>query len=261
MKKINNPFSASCLAACFGIMALSHGAQAETTDPAQDPAKDWSFGADIYLWAADVGGETSRGNDIDISFSDLMENLDFGFMGVGHVYHDKWHASLDVLYLDLSDENGKDVTLPDDRTLSGRADLSLTSWVLTPVVGYVALETERFQLEPFAGARYLNLDTSLDIRVNERTRNFSDSEGLWDGIVGVRGDVNLDENWYLPYYADVGTGDTDLTWQAMAGVAYRINQTVDVGVTYRYLEWQFDDNALINDLNFSGPMLGARFRF
>jgi opacity protein-like surface antigen len=47
----------------------------------------------------------------------------------------------------------------------------------------------------------------------------------------------------------------------MAGVGYRINQSVDVGVTYRYLEWQFEDNALLKDLNFSGPLIGARFRF
>lgn len=207
------------------------------------------------------GGKTSQGNDTDVSFGDVLDTMDFGFMGVGHVFHDKWHASLDVLYMDLSDENDKDVTLPDDRTLSGRADIELTSWVLTPLVGYVALETERFQLEPFAGARYLNLDTALDIRINDRTRNFSNADGVWDGIVGARGDVYLDEHWHLPYYADIGTGDTDLTWQVMAGIGYRINQTVDVGVTYRHLEWHFDNNPLLQNVNFSGPLIGARFRF
>jgi hypothetical protein len=27
-----------------------------------------------------MGGETSQGNDIDLFFGDLVENLDFGFM-------------------------------------------------------------------------------------------------------------------------------------------------------------------------------------
>ena len=155
----------------------------------------------------------------------------------------------------------KDIALPDDRTLSGHANIDLKSLVLTPVIGYVALETERFQLEPFAGARYAHLDTTLDIRVHDQSRQFSDSTGLLDGIVGARGDVSIDENWHLPYYADIGTGDSDLTWQVMAGVGYRINQSVDLGVTYRYMAWQFDDNPLLNDLNFSGPLIGARFRF
>lgn len=247
---------------CLGGAILSHGAWAEETkNPVTDTAKEWSFGADIYLWAADVGGETSGGSDIDVSFSDLMENLDFGFMGVGHVYHNKWHASLDTLYLNLSTANSKDITLPDDRTLSGHANIDLKSLVLTPVIGYVALETERFQLEPFAGARYAHLDTTLDIRVHDQSRQFSDSTGILDGIVGARGDVSIDENWHLPYYADIGTGDSDVTWQVMAGVGYRINQSVDVGVTYRYMAWQLDDNPLLNDLNFSGPLIGARFRF
>lgn len=211
MKKIKNLFPVCCFAIGFGMVLLSHGAWAkDAVNPVADPVSEWSFGADLYIWGAGVGGETSQGNDIDVSFGDVLDTMDFGFMGVGHVFHDKWHASLDVLYMNLSDENGKDVTLPNDRTLSGHADIDLTSWVLTPLVGYVALETERFQLEPFAGARYLNLDTSLDIRINDRTRNFSNADGVWDGIVGARGDVYLDEHWHLPYYADIGTGDTDL---------------------------------------------------
>ena len=41
----------------------------------------------------------------------------------------------------------------------------------------------------------------------------SDSGDVWDGIVGLRGNVKLDKYWYLPYYFDVGTGASDLTWQ------------------------------------------------
>ncbi len=34
--------------------------------------------------------------------------------------------------------------------------------------------------------------------------------------------MNLNQNWYLPFHFDVGTGDTNLTWQAFAGVGYKI---------------------------------------
>jgi hypothetical protein len=51
---------------CLGGAILSHGAWAEETkNPVTDPAKAWSFGADVYLGAAGVGGETSGGSDID----------------------------------------------------------------------------------------------------------------------------------------------------------------------------------------------------
>jgi opacity protein-like surface antigen len=261
MKKIKNPFFSCALAACFGIMALSHSAQAETTDPIQNASNDWIFGADLYVWGAGVGGETSRGNEIDISFSDIVNNLDLGFMGTGHVYHDRWHASLDLLYISLSANNGKEITLPQGANLSGYANVDQNLWVVTPAVGYVAIKTPHFELEPFAGARYTQLDTTLDIRVNNFSRSFSNSDGILDGIVGARGNVLLNQQWYLPYYADIGAGDSDITWQAMAGVGYRITEKFDLCVGYRYLEWQFDDNPLIKDLNFSGPIAGARLRF
>jgi hypothetical protein len=63
-----------------------------------------------------------------------LENLDFGFMGMGHVFHDKWHASMDVLYMDLSADNGKDIALPDDRTLSGLMPISSASGLKLPLL-------------------------------------------------------------------------------------------------------------------------------
>jgi hypothetical protein len=44
---------------------------------------------------------------------------------------------------------------------------------------------------------------------------------LWDGIIGVKGRFLLGgSNWSIPYYLDVGTGSSSLTWQGMLGVAY-----------------------------------------
>lgn len=43
-----------------------------------------------------------------------------------------------------------------------------------------------------------------------------------DGIVGVKGRLALGSasGWFVPHYADVGAGDSHLTWQAMAGIGY-----------------------------------------
>ena len=48
------------------------------------------------------------------------------------------------------------------------------------------------------------------------------SESVWDGIVGVKGRYAFgdDRKWFVPFYLDVGTGQTKLTWQAAAGVGY-----------------------------------------
>ncbi len=59
---------------------------------------------------------------------------------------------------------------------------------------------------------------------------------------------------------DVGTGDSDLTWQALAAVNYRFEK-VGVVVGYRYLDYDFDDSDVFDDLNLSGPFVGVKFRF
>lgn len=43
--------------------------------------ENWDFTGFIYLWGAGLGGETVTGNDVDVSFSDILDNLDFGLMG------------------------------------------------------------------------------------------------------------------------------------------------------------------------------------
>ena len=78
--------------------------------------------------------------------------------------------------------------------------------------------------------------------------------------MGVRGRVNLDDHWYLPYYADIGTGDSDSTWQALAGVGYTFKWG-DVLLAYRYLDYNFKSDFLLKDATMKGPALGARFRF
>ena len=39
-------------------------------------------------------------------------------------------------------------------------------------------------------------------------------------VVGFKGNVQLDEDWYVPFYYDVGKGDSELTYQAFAGINY-----------------------------------------
>ena len=168
-------------------------------------------------------------------------------MGVAGVRKGKWSFMTDAVYLDV-EENQSGVI----------REVDVFGWVVTPSVGYNLVEAEKGSLDLLAGARYLWLKTELDF---EGGHKVSDSGGFWDGIVGLRGRVNLAKNWYLPLYLDIGTGETDLTWQAFGGVAYKFSK-VDVVVGYRYLTWDFDDdNKALDDLNFHGPMAGVKFVF
>ena len=81
-----------------------------------------------------------------------------------------------------------------------------------------------------------------------------------DAVVGVKGHVDLNKQWYVPYYLDLGTRQSVSTWQALAGVGYRFHRG-DVSLTYRHIDWQFGSNKEIDNFNLSGPLLAATFHF
>ena len=87
-----------------------------------------------------------------------------------------------------------------------------------------------------------------------------ESGSNWDFIVGARGRTDLTEKWYIHYYADIGTGDSNSTWQAIAGINYRFSK-VDVTVGYAHMDWDLDDDAMIKDMTLKGPYAGIKFRF
>ncbi|HYN34668.1 MAG TPA: hypothetical protein VES40_18740 [Ilumatobacteraceae bacterium] len=64
----------------------------------------------------------------------------------------------------------------------------------------------------------------------------------------------------MPYYLDVGTGDSDLTWQGLLGLAYSFGWG-DLGVTWQYMDYQMESGKAIDNVNFNGPALGATFRW
>jgi hypothetical protein len=91
--------------------------------------------------------------------------------------------------------------------------------------------------------------------------NISQRADLWDAIVGVRGQVRSDGgHWTIPYYLDAGTGSSRITWQALVGVAYAFGWG-DVVLAYRTLSYDQSDDKLLQNFRFSGPAIGATFRF
>lgn len=208
----------------------------------------WQYGAQFYLWGASIGGKTASGSEVDVKFDDIFNNLKLAFMGAFEARKGKWKLFADVIYLNVED---------DGQVAPGvNANVKLSSWVVTPAVQYNLVDQEKLRFEVHAGARYLYLKPELKVG----PVSVEDSGSVWDGIVGVEGYVNLGKNWYVPYYLDVGTGESNLTWQALGGIGYRFSK-VNVLAQYRYLEWDFDDDALIDDLNIQGPFVGFEFLF
>ena len=64
----------------------------------------------------------------------------------------------------------------------------------------------------------------------------------------------------MPYYVDVGTGDSDLTWQGIVGIGYAFSWG-EVIAAWRYLDYDFKSGQKIESVNLNGPAIGVAFHW
>ena len=223
-----------------------------------DPDR-WTLGGSVYLWAAGVEGTSAEGDDIDIPFTELLGSLEGGLMGILAAQKDKWTVIADLLYLSIHEEDETTANLV-GLPIELDVDVKLRGFVSTFGVAYRVIDEDRTSLDLLAGARYFDLDVDFDAEVGPGKIEYSDSGDALDGIIGGQALISLTDRWYVSFYGDVGTGDSEVTWQAWPGVGYRFGN-VDAVAGYRHLAWETDDGDTFDDLSFSGPMLGVKFRF
>ncbi|MGK2925716.1 MAG: hypothetical protein ACSLE2_08840 [Lysobacterales bacterium] len=246
---------------------------------AQDAAEGWQWRATIYAWLPDIDGKTqfpsgAGGPSIGVDAGQLIDNLDFTFMAALQARKGDWGMFTDLIYLDegAGRSGSREFTvgrqeLPADVTVD--AVLDVKSWVWTLAGTYSLSGQSRNPVDLLFGARMLDLEQALDWSFNGdlsglplpgRSGSSTVSGTNWDAIVGLKGQAffGADSRWVVPWHLDVGTGDSDLTWQAMAGVGYQFGWGAVV-LNYRYMDYDMDSDAAVTDLNLSGPMLGASF--
>jgi len=193
-------------------------------------------------------------------------------MGSLDVHNGRWGVFNDVLYLDLG--NSKSGTglvnsiLP-DRTANVDYDLKGLVWT---VAGEYRLATGNpdYTIDLLAGARYFDLKQTINYSISPtgpaildgRSGTSEVSGSVWDGIIGVKGRYAFGQTrqWYVPYYLDVGTGQSDMTWQAATGVGYAFSWG-ELSAMWRYLDYNFKSDKAIESMTFNGPMFGATFRW
>lgn len=226
-------------------------------------ADGWQSTGTLYFWAAGLKATTLGGADIDIDFDTLLDNLDMTFMGAVEVRRGRWSALADVVYLNVNADEGASVKVPvGDSVVPVDVDVGVKTrgWVINLLGAYAVIESERGSVDLLAGARYLEVKAALDLQVGQKRADRSVLGTAWDGVVGVKGQLTLDDRWYLPFYADVGAGESDLTWQVFGGVGYAFDWG-EVSLVYRRVHWDLGSGAGIDDISFSGPAAAVSWRF
>jgi hypothetical protein len=280
------PMHSRALVATF-LCAVSSVATANDSDK-------WQFQVTPYLWLPTISGDLNYdpppgggggAPGVDVGPTDWLDLLNGAALVNGGARKGRLSITADFVYLGMESDNDKvksitDISIPGTPieipvdasiNLSTGTDLDGITWTLD--IGYAVKETDSTLVDVFVGVRYFDVDIvtswtlSSDITLPgggvllPAQGSIENSVELWDGLVGLRGHFGLGESkWSVPFYLDVGTGDADLTWQAMAGFAYAYHWG-DLMLVYRHLYYDEGDTGLLEDFSFSGPAFGARFRF
>jgi hypothetical protein len=254
--------------------------------PAAALAQDqWTFTLTPYVWLPSVNGKlkydippgAGGAPEVDTGPNNYLENLSAVLMLAGDARKGDWSIFSDFIYLKFDKEksNVNSINFGGSRVATS-ADVStqssLKGYVFTLGSGYTMLRSPRGTLDLIGGLRYFHIEASSDWQLAATVAgpgggqtfpaagNVSRSTDLLDGIIGVRGRLRWgDTPWYTPYYLDVGGGSSK-TWQGVLGIGYGFKWG-ELLLAYRTLYYDQGDDKLLQNFRFSGPALGATFRF
>jgi hypothetical protein len=252
---------------------------APTSLPAQ--GSDWRYTATIYGYLPSVSGTSAfpadgSGTRLNIDASKVLDKLKVFAMATGGAHNGTWGVFTDVIYLKFqaAESASRDFTignvgLPADASAAFDWELKGTAWTLA--AEYRVVSAPAVTVDVLGGTRLLNTRQHLRWNIDgslgpldpaARTGEITTSQSTWDAIVGVKGRYAFgdDRQWSLPFYLDAGVGESQYTLQAAGGLAYQFGWG-EITAMWRYLRYDLKSSSVLRDVRFSGPLIGATFRW
>jgi hypothetical protein len=266
--------AALAIAAFVPAMAMAQTAQ---SGPQPGP---WRYSFSVNGYLPSISGSTSfptdGGEPINVTAEQILDRLKMTFMGTFEAHNGAWGVFTDLVYVDLGNTKSSsreftigNIGLPVGTTADLDWDYKSTIWTLAGV--YRVASQPSMTVDLLAGARLWDQRERLRWSITgdlgplppaSRTGSSSIKESVWDGIVGVKARYVFGSNreWAVPLYLDVGAGQSDLTVQAAGGISYAF-QWGELSALYRYVGYEPKAGKPVSDVNFSGPQIGAVFRW
>lgn len=267
-----------CIAAALLAMCgVAHTADAYPSD-SSDP-NGWQVSATVFGYFPSVYGETqfpngAAGPTLKLDAHTILSNLNVAFMGRIQARKGEWGFLADWIYSDISgnvratrDFDVPGVPIPVGVT--GDFKLRSQSSLLTLAGTWLFLSEPHRQMNLVFGARMDDIRQKLNWQLSAALPGLPEFAGRtkvgkthWDAVVGLMGReyFERDPRWFIPYYVDVGTGDSKFTGQVAAGIGYACDWG-ELTAGWRYIDYQFKSGSLITRTSFSGPAVGLTWRF
>jgi hypothetical protein len=210
--------------------------------------------APLYLWGAGIDGTSQVGPvsaPISIEFSDALENIDSAFTFHYEASKGKLGLFADYFHLSLAPEAVLSNGAP--------AGVNLTNNIFE--LGVIYRPENVKGLDVLYGVR--GIDLNLDASIGPAPeKNLIDQDWL-DVFVGLRKTQAISDKVSFTARGDVGTGDSDLVWNAALFIDYRFNKTVSMFGGYRWLDYDYETGRgperFSYDVTYQGPAIALRF--
>lgn len=250
------------------LLGAAAGACAQSESAAIE-AGGWHTTLRAYGWLPKIDSTLSfprgGGGTYQLDQGKILDSLNFTFMGSALVRKGRWSVMTDLIYMDLRSDANQYVNVRGGPGFNAEVDTKLNSWIWTLAGGYTAWSNERANLDVLLGFRMLDMTSKNKLRLTgPRSDSFTPRLDTaltnWDAIIGVRGRYGIDDRWFLPYYADIGTGDTSLTTNLQTGIGNGFDWG-EVTLTYRWLYYDQGSDQTLEELSIYGPALGVNLSF
>ncbi len=224
---------------------------------AQSGTDGWEFSIAPYLVAAGMDGSiTVKGieADVDVPFSDIIDNLDLALMAHFDMRNDHWALMSDLFYVDL--EGSNDIAL-------GTATVAVQQTLFEVAGGYRI--SPAFTL--LAGARWVDLENRIRYTGEILDEDVSTGKSWIDPFVGVHLMTPLSQRWWFGARGDIGGFGvgSEMAWQAYADVGFRASKVVSIVLGYRAIDMDYEDGSgrdlFRYDMLIAGPQLAVAFSF
>jgi hypothetical protein len=247
---------------------------------AEETMRDgWLIRVSPYIWATAFNGNATvkgRKANVDVNFSDVVKNLDGGFLAQGEASKGPWSFILQGNFLRASVDDSGDLidTKANSDALIGEmyGAYRLGHWDVaessTPQLIRPAGIERGLSVDAMAGVLYTYLNMDLTLKGNGPLtgieRHFSGDQQWATPMVGLRGLLGLDDHWFFAAQGAVGAiSNTNSAWNLQGLVGYSFNRTVSVAGGYRALH-QYYRNGNGNDrfeydVTTHGPVVALTF--
>ena len=226
-------------------------------------AEEWSFRIAPYAWMAGIEGDVKPfdagpATDVDLSFSDILENLDIAAFVAAEARRGDFFLRGDFSYAAVSASG--DTPGP----AFSEAEVESKTLQASGVLGWSFFRDDQMHADVFAGARLWRISTDLDLSGGQQpAASFSSTETFVDPIIGLSGGMQVLPDVTLAVSASLGGFGVgaDLEYGGTIAAFWQAGEHWGLAGGYRYLAVDYETGGFIYDIAQHGPFLGVFFVF